>query len=284
MRFRPESPGNRDYGDPLHVNRQAIIKEQTNKILSERPKEADFIGKPYSREEVQIDFNRIVAHKRHHQEVETLQAKEQKELANIFEVVVILGISKAKWLGEGVSAQKTSDYDDFENDVDILLRFKENKAESYLGLAADVTFSSNLKVLQKKFVTLEKKIREGTLTQIKYAYPGQEGPLDKVPEIIVGVSGAMVRELADLMAQGKMKELQEHPASILLLLQAKAQLETFKSYALRYGQEEVAGIFLNMAQIIDKLLDQKGSRVSEIENAHAEDVTHKAIMKIAKST
>ncbi len=204
MRFRPESPGKIDYGNPLHINRQAIIKEQTEKILSERPRESDFIGRPYSRDEVQVDFNRITAHKKHHNSVEKSQDRENKELANIFEVVVILGISKARWFGEGVSAQKTSDYDDFENDVDILLRFKEKIGESYLGLAADVTFSSKLNVLRKKFVTLEKKIRSGTLTQIKYAYPGQEGPLNKVPEIIVGVSAGMVKEMADLLTQGKM--------------------------------------------------------------------------------
>lgn len=281
MKFRKEAPGGKDYGDPMHVNAEAILKKKTEAILTARPKEADFVGKPYSRFEIEQDIVRIAQHRSHHKAHETQRSRENKKLADIFEAVVILGISRANWLGEEVSAQNTAYYDDFQNDVDILLEFKKSSKDRYLGLAADVTFSSDIKVLQRKFVTLEEKIRKGTLTEIKYVHPGQDGPLSMVPEVIVGVSASMVRELADLLTKDKMMALEQHPASVLLLLQARAQLDTFKAYALRYDQEEVAEIFSNMSRIIDKLLEQKGDRVAETERDHADDVTHKAIMRIA---
>jgi len=70
---------------------------------------------------------------------------ETKKIADIFEAVVLEHGELSDWLGGSAKTMKTSRYDDYMNGVDLLVEFAgaEGEESEHLGLAADVTFTTD---------------------------------------------------------------------------------------------------------------------------------------------
>ncbi len=286
LNFR--QPGNFDRGDQTtRVRGQMTMTEgKVRKIFENRFKEKDFKGRPYSDADVDIDLAKVAELKQKHRGNETSQSRELKKVADLFEALVLYSAEVAKWFGQSASATKTSEFDDFVNRVDMVVEFREGRSPSHLGLAADVTFSSDPQVISKKFDFLRTQIRSGSLAKVKYFHSDFnhfDGQLSKIPEVVIGVSGKMVSELEHLWASGRNNDLTSHRAGVMILRQIEAQLTTFVSYANSIGQPEVARICGDRLQDIKGILAEKAELVAKVEATKADDPVHEEIMKFAKN-
>jgi hypothetical protein len=251
----------------------------------QRLREEDFIG-TYQEKSVREDLEYVARRKREHETYGTLQRQEQKEVATMFEEEVLLNTKYAGWMGKDATAVQASEYDDFHNGVDMIVEWREGNSQSHLGLAADVTFSSDRSVIANKFAILRDQINRGTLAEVKYyqsSTTGRRGPLFKLPEVVIGVSEAKVLELKRLRKEKQMRALAEHKAGILILIQIEAQLEVFARYAREVDQPSPARIYSERLKIIRGILEETREAVAKIKNGQETDPVHLEIMDFMKN-
>lgn len=266
------------------INRKEVLRAKVDQAFSHRFNEKDFIDNPFSEGDVNEDLAFVAEQEAKNKREETAQNRELKEIADMFEALVLWNAEMAEWFGHHATTVKTSKYDDRKNGVDMIVTFKEGKAVQHLGLAADVTFSSDPKVMRDKFSGLRSQIRNGTLARVKYFHSDNyHGQLSKLPEVIIGVSAKMVHELAGLWADGKNNFLANHRVGVLLLRQIEAQLITFAKYAESMGQNEASRIYADRLEIIQSILKEKAKLVSEVEKIPETDPVHLEIMNTAQN-
>lgn len=275
---------NRANNDPNNID--VVIDLKVQRVLTSRLKEHDFINHPYSNMDVASDLEYVAKQKVLHKKTETPQSRELKRIADIFEALVLWNSEQADWLGSKATTIKTSEYDDYKNGVDMVVEFQEERSASYLGLAADVTFSSDRSIIAKKFSILRDQIKRGTLAQVKYFHSDHthfDGQLSKLPEVVIGVSKSMVLELARLWAEGKNSTLANHRVGVLILKQIEMQLSVFAKYAQSIGQTEMARIYLDRFKLIQEILKEKGDLVTKVEASSITDPVHLEIMKFMEN-
>ncbi len=275
---------NRTNNDPN--NKDLVISLKVQRVLTSRLREHDFINHPYSNMDVECDLEYVAKQKALHKQRETPQSRELKRIADIFEALVLWNSEQADWLGSKATTIKTSEYDDYKNGVDMVVEFQEERSASYLGLAADVTFSSDRSVIAKKFSILRDQIKRGTLAQVKYFHSDHthfDGQLSKLPEVVIGVSKSMVLELARLWADGKNSTLANHRVGVLILKQMEMQLFVFAKYAQSIGQTEVARIYFDRLKLIQEILKEKRDLVTRVEASPTTDPVHLEIMKFMEN-
>ena len=244
--------------------------------------EESFINRPYSKTEVEADLARVNRRRTEYRNVDTVRGREQKRTADLFEKLVLRNFNKALWMGSGAVAIKTSEFDDYFNSVDLVVEFSGEQSPSHLGLAADVTFSSNRAEIAEKFDSLRNKIKRGTLSEVKYfrsEETGYSGPLDHLPEVVIGVSQRTVLELERLQAEKKYKELEEHRAGILILKEIEIQLIVLEKYAQSMRQFNAALIYSDRLAIIRGILAKKAELVAQVEKEGVTDPVYWEIMK-----
>ncbi|MDP3726197.1 MAG: hypothetical protein Q8R36_03290, partial [bacterium] len=164
------------------------------------------------------DMERVFA------EIGTLEGREAKKLALIFEGVFHTGAHKYKWLGNGVRVIKTSDVDDLRNGVDGIIEFqKEGSATERLAIGVDVTYSNQLR---EKFKKIKESIERGELSTIEYFHSGGfKGKLSDIPRVVVGVERRhLIKLCRDIFIKTDEKRLARHPFQILQLKQIRLQL------------------------------------------------------------
>lgn len=267
-------------------NRSQIIDEKVAQVAAKRLREEDFIDRPYSKGDVDADLAYVMERRKEQKREETPQSIELKKLADTFEALILWNAEQAEWLGSKATTIKTSEYDDRKNGVDMVVEFKEERSPSYLGLAADVTFSSDKTIIAKKFAILREQIKRGTLAQVKYfhsEHTGFDGQLSKLPEVVIGVSEGMVKELSNLWADGNHKALAIHKVGIMILRQIEVQLKTFARYATSMNQLEAARIYSDRFLLIQGILAEKVELVAKVEAASNTDPTHSEIMKFVEN-
>ncbi|MEP7162237.1 MAG: hypothetical protein ABI747_00525, partial [Candidatus Moraniibacteriota bacterium] len=113
---------------------------------------------------------------------------EMKKYADVLEALIYEQIGQNDWLGPNAEAIKTSQYDDYENETDIVVEFEDQQTAQYnrLGLAVDVTFGTV--EMHTKFEAIKKDIERGSLKKIKYFLSETShirGELSNVPRVIV---------------------------------------------------------------------------------------------------
>lgn len=210
---------------------------------------------------------------------------EAKRLADLFEALVLDLGELSDWFGENAFTIKTSLYDDYVNGVDMVIEFRGGEEESatYLGVAADVTFSSNA---TEKFEKIRGHIDNGELGKVKYfssEHMETQGELTKLPEVVIGVSKKTVMELSELWITRNQKEMAKHYAQLMILKQMREQLETFSLYSESIGKTDLSALFKERLAIIDGILATK----KEIERESGWNITldtvHTDIMKFLNS-
>lgn len=283
LNFRPPNLNRRNEA-PL--SRDAVISSKVARVLAKRIDEYSFIDHPYSRGDIEADIAYVVGQQRKHKKEETPQSIELKRIADMFEALVLWNSEQADWLGSRATTIKTSQYDDYKNGVDMVVEFREERSASYLGLAADVTFSSDKTVIARKFAILRDQIKKGTLAQVKYFHSDRthfDGQLSKLPEVVIGVSKSMVLELAHLWAEGKHNALADHRVGVMILRQIEAQLNVFAKYAESVNQKEAARIYSDRLQLIRGILAEKAALVARVEATTMTDTVHLEIMKFMEN-
>ena len=175
-----------------------------------------------------------------------------KKMAEVFEAVVLEESELSGWLGENATTLKTTDYDDFENYIDMIAEWhKPGEGTQVLALGVDATFGTG--ALLEKFQGIRKGIESDTLASIRYFKDTRGdfvGTRNNVPRTVIGVSQPVVEELGNLWVNGKKKELAEHPVQRVILVQMRTQLESQLKFAQRLGQTGVADAITNALSVI----------------------------------
>jgi hypothetical protein len=259
------------YIERIHKQAEAVLEQ--DRIL-----EQDFI-EPYGKDTVARDLAWVAKREEEHARQSTPESIEAKQVADIFEALILWNGEQSNWLGESAITKKTSKFDDYENGVDAIIEFQtENpRTASHLGLAADVTFSSDT---TRKFDRLRKLIEKGELARVKYfhfEHMNMHGQLSKLPEVIIGAERRTVMELAELWDQKKFKSLADHKVQIMMLLQMREQLLTFSMYAESLGKTHLADIYRERLQIIQDILDKKKDIALRVKY-EIDDKVHASIM------
>ncbi len=212
------------------------------------------------------------------------ESAEMKKVADIFEALVLDCGELNNWFGDNAFTIKTSRFDDYVNGMDMVLEFRgeEEGSASFLGVAADVTFTSDT---TKKFDRIRDHIDKGELGKVKYfrsEHMNIDGQLSKLPEVVIGASKKTVMELANLWLEKNQEELAKHYAQIMVLRQMREQLETFSLYARSVGQQESADIYSSRIGIIDGILAEKAQIEREVGWNADSDSVHSEIMSFLK--
>jgi len=244
--------------------------------------EDDFIDDPYDASTVERDKAYVKRVKEQIERKQTRESLELKQLADIFEAIVLEHGELSEWFGENAFTLATSAYDDLHG-VDMVVEFREGASASYLGLAADVTFSGNphsSDSIRDKFDRLLARISSGDLPSVKYfksAHIPIKGKLE-VPEVIIGVEKATVLELAELWNAKKNSILSTHRVQIMILEQILEQLVFIAKYARRADQDRIANLYEQRLGIISQILEEKKNMVGQATKEHRVDEVHKQIM------
>lgn len=185
-----------------------------------------------------------------------------KKYADVFEGIMYEHIEQSNWFGDTASTIKTSLYDDYVNQVDLIVEFsEESQALSHLGLAVDVTFGTI--DMQEKFEKIRQEILSGKLTEVKYfesEHSRHKGLYQRLPRVVIGVERDRVVELAALWLNPKRKkEFANHPIQKVILQEIVLQLEKFLEFARTSGEEaaDLVPIFERELSIVRGILDEK---------------------------
>ncbi len=194
------------------------------------------------------------------------EAEEDRKMATILEAIIHEHVELSDWLGPRAETITTSRYDDIANGVDSIVRFggeNGNEGDTHLGLAIDVTFSTDIR---DKLNAILNDAEKGRLTQIKYfALPDPEDPDTyihtgslNVPRVVIGMERETVQQLALLWMDKKNKELAAHPAQYLITREILDQLAVFDRYArMRGNPNNIGGVYRNVSKMIEESLKEK---------------------------
>lgn len=191
----------------------------------------------------------------------SVQMKNAHKIAEVFEAIVITQSEMSNWLGPNAHTLKTSRFDDFVNKVDMLAEWTSvSEGKSILALAVDVTFSAG--AIAKKMAAIKAEIDSGQLGSVRY-FKDIDGSFlgtrRNVPRAVIGVSEAMVGELASLWVNGEKKELGVHAVQKLLVNQMSQQLAYMRSYAERTGRDHIVQAYDQALATMKRLRDNQMS-------------------------
>ena len=239
--------------------------ERAQKILGENVIDQRSFGGLYPQAEIDRDLATVRRFENKFQEESTLQEREDKKLATIFEAIFHDGLTRGRWLGEDVNAIKPSRFDDIVNKVDSIVEFqkgvaveREDKSASYLALAMDVTFGSHVEEKLRRIKNVE--IGEGKLTQIKYfesRYLGGQLELSGVPRVVVGADRETVKGLVEVWLSGDEKALEAHPLRAMVLEEIRMQLEAFEAYARSQKHDAEAAVYHEASMLVRDIMQTK---------------------------
>jgi hypothetical protein len=215
----------------------------------------------YSVENVANDLRYVEGRKRdfeafaHMEAYRGLTEGDIKSLSERVEYEVIRGINVGQWF-EGVSAYKTSEYDDIAGGVDAILEITDGSSYGHLGMGIDITFSQDV---EKKFRRIKDEIdnydgEENRLAHVKYfksENTGFTGMLSDLARVVIAVDVPMLEDMARVKDA---QSLHGHVSKHVTLLEMQHQLQVFLSYAERKNQKAVKAME-RAANFIDTLVE-----------------------------
>lgn len=196
------------------------------------------------------------------QEQENTPIREAKHASVVLEAAISRNVSQNLWFGGNSSIVHTSEYDDFVNGVDGILRIKETGRDSFLALGVDVTFSG---YVEKKIERIRDELARGELAEVKYfdlPSAGFKGRLTDVPRIVLGADFRTVAELAHQQNIGNENVVKKHWLQYQLLEMAIMQCEAFGRFAKRKGFQKAAGIYAQDQHRLEGILNLKKKTAS----------------------
>jgi len=266
-------------------------KKKKEKVFKDAVKEKDFVGKVYSKEEVEKDLNYVKQiEEAFSREGKDEEAENVVEMAHIFEAIICEEGELADWFGENVMVIKSARYDDLKNGVDLIIEFNDSGEEdSHLALAVDVTFAGFEK-LHEKLDGIKNDAEDGKLSYVKYfksEESGFKGDIKGVPKTVIGADSRTLYKLMDLWVNEKKASLENHPVQFMILDQIMAQLVKFKELAEARKKTFIAEKYDKAIKIMEKILGEKqGLRedvLGENDLVLTNDKVHQAIMSYAEN-
>lgn len=155
-----------------------------------------------------------------------------KERGEIAEATMIVGVNTGKWFGQDTSVLPTTEFDDFEHGVDILLeRMQSGGTFSHFALGVDVSVSEI--DIEKKLQNTTDRLRRGQLTKLDYFYSprmGLKGQLLDIPHGVVGVQRESLMELSHFLPGADKEKWANLIEQFIVLEELKVQLTSFVGY------------------------------------------------------
>lgn len=282
---------------PLSENKdlmERLLTDKSRKVDAYRPKEENFID-IYEEEEIKNDLAEIKRLKSLW-EKETEEEKYIKDIADIYEGVIIDQIEANAWLGEDCETVATSEYDDIKNGIDVIGIFSQGESRNYLGLGVDVTFASNKEVLEKKFESIKQCIRSGALPTIKYFEDPNTEEHHKIylPKVIIGSRLSSAEKLIQLWGgkdSSRNRKLQEHPVQSKIILESISQLEYFYNFAINLSvsnrnpektenYKKIAEEYRKMKEIFYSIYKDKKDLIESHLNEVSDDIVYETILEL----
>lgn len=245
--------------------------------------------------------------------IENDGGESEKKFGDLFEAIINYQIENSDLMGPTASVIVPARFDDIANGIDSIVQFKEAKgATSHMALAIDVTGSE--KAIIKKFDRVRDDIDHGHLSVAKYFKSKNfRGELGSVARVIIGADHKTTTDISDLIlrftrmkstiAENRKREntsdsaealkkefseirrkLADHPLHDIVLLEIKAQLEGFQSYAQSLGKESIANEYGKILHIITEIIDEKKQSTDKSpQKAETQDSVFKLIVENARS-
>lgn len=199
-----------------------------------------------------------------------------KSLSERVEYEVIRGINIGQWF-EGVSAYKTSEYDDIAGGVDAILEISDGNSYGHLGMGIDITFSQDV---EKKFKRIKDEIDsydgdQNRLARVKYFKSENTGIRGELADLARAVIAVDLPMLEDMTRVKDPQSLHGHVSKHVTLLEMQHQLQVFLGYAERKNPKAVkamerAAHFINT--LVEKLRSEDRLTQSEYtRNRRADD-------------
>ncbi|MDP3778441.1 MAG: hypothetical protein Q8R30_00135 [bacterium] len=205
-----------------------------------------------------------------------LGSEEEQKAATVFEAIIHEQVELNDWLGPNAETMSASRFDDIANGVDTIVRFqREGESDSHLGLAIDVTFSTDIR---GKLNRIMEDIERGKLTEVKYfGSPSPEDPDEyvyngglKVPRVVIGIEKHTVEKLAELWLNKNKKELGAHVVQRVIAKEILDQLELFEKYARsRNNRNNIAETYAHVRDVLERSLNEREDGGFETENTGA---------------
>lgn len=181
------------------------------------------------------------------------------QYATVLEAIIYQQIELSDWFGPEAETKAPTEYDDFINQMDVIVEFKD----SDLILALDTTLCRNEK-LEYKFMKIMDRISAGQLSEIKY-YPGEDtiGRRKNVPLAIVGADTKTIEELSELWLNKENKALAAHPFSLQILEEIIFQLKSFAEFAELIKKDQVAQKYRQLLSKLEEIYQQKKTEIKD---------------------
>lgn len=217
-------------------------------------------GAPYSHTDVENDMLEVLQLRKTFQKRETIESRNAKKMAEVFEAVMLVYSELGNWLGDAQTL-RTSSYDDYKNGTDMVAEWSsKEEGTRVLALAVDITFST-LK-LQKKLERIKKEVDNdslGTLRYFKDVHGDFMGTRNNVPRVVIGVSARVVEELSRLWIANDTKKLSAHAVQRLIVEEIRQQVTSIVAYAREHNKQNAVRAYEQLSSVIEKLAEQKKS-------------------------
>ncbi len=232
------------------------------------------------------DLEKVARRKRLYQERISQDSRnaEAKSLSTVFEGLTLdmINNKQTRWFGESIRAQKASEFDDYENAVDLILTVKDpRKPDRYLTLAIDVTYS----VLERdhKFMEIQEEVSSGRLSRVKYFHASDDTyGINNVPRAVVAIDKKTLDELAVLWGNDNVTDLEVHPARFMILEELLLQMKAFGDLARAKKHSEAADQFEYLARVIEGVFSKFPRRPQR--EVLARDTGYASIIAMAEKT
>lgn len=241
---------------------KVVINElfkKSEEILSADVNTEDYIKADlYLKEEVDFHNREVKKYETLFDQKNTLDEKETKKLATIFEAIVIEGVNLSKCFGEDVMARASAPYDNIcETKIDSYLLLKN------IPLGIDVSMRNiNGEAFTEKIEKNLRMIQNNEKKGIKY-FKDSNGELKRdvfAPKVVISCNTSMIRDLMfDFKNLDKDKfseKLKSHQMSREIVKQVIGQCRIFAEYAKYKKQNKVADYYTNILLIINKISEE----------------------------
>ncbi len=284
--------------DPQKIEKGLVLKRKTVDRWRANPE--DFIDETvegYAATDVGRDLREVETLKSLWEEGST-ETKRLKQVAELYEGVLIEGIEGSEWLGGDWDVFITTEYDDYKNGIDaVMVRAadEESSTDEYIGLAFDVTFTGKTEELERKLHSIQMLIDNNKLPSVKYFQDADGNPHKSplvLPKIVLGSRYATAEKLIRLWMSddpNKNEKLANDPIQSKLLLETLFQLRFFYEYANRdneYGQpknEEAATLYGSAYNRFFEIYQERETQVKKHFPEISDDIVFDTIQKYTQN-
>lgn len=307
--------------DVLISKRLNEIEEEVYALLVPKHKESsirmDNFSDLYGAEVIKRDKERVAQLRKIFADLgraDSPEKKDNKKRAQIFEALLTQMIELENWLGQEAETIVPSEFDDFENGVDLMVEFQSKGGFKHLALSIDAT--THIPSIEEKLERIKGDIEHGHLTTIKYFISEKanlRGELKEVPRVVIGAEAGTIKELSGLWlktlkAKQKKQELEkslgqaanndsefiklkkeirtlqtqmaEHRIQFQILEEIKMQLECFIKLAKTNKNPDLEHKLQGALDTILQISNEKETELSEEERVKIDnDAVYRAIQE-----